>query len=298
MKRPIKIVLIGAGSTYTPELIEGLINKRKDLELRELALMDIDSEKLEIVGSMARRMLQAAEISWPVNFYDSYDCVAGADYVITQIRVGQMTARINDEKIPLKYGMIGQETCGIGGFFKAMRTIHVLYKIADKMRELCPDAVMINFTNPSGIVAQAMLQKPVRSVGLCNCPFAMEKSVKETLGLEEAEIDYVGLNHLSWLTSIRYGGKDYLRQALKDGVNSVAMKNIPANGFDSEILQAVRGIPSTYLEYYYFKCDKLKKLQNEKLSRGEVCLALEKELLKKYKAPTLCVKPPELARLP
>ena len=296
MKRPIKIVLIGAGRTYTPELIEGLINKRKDLELRELALMDIDSEKLEIVGSMARRMLQAAEISWPVNFYDSYDCVAGADYVITQIRVGQMTARINDEKIPLKYGMIGQETCGIGGFFKAMRTIPVLYKIADKMRELCPDAVMINFTNPSGIVAQAMLQKPVRSVGLCNCPFAMEKSVKETLGLEEAEIDYVGLNHLSWLTSIRYGGKDYLRQALKDGVNSVAMKNIPANGFDSEILQAVRGIPSTYLEYYYFKCDKLKKLQNEKLSRGEVCLALEKELLKKYKDPTLCVKPPELER--
>ena len=134
-----------------------------------------------------------------------------------------------------------------------MRTIPVLYKIADKMRELCPDAVMINFTNPSGIVAQAMLQKPVRSVGLCNCPFAMEKSVKETLGLEEAEIDYVGLNHLSWLTSIRYGGKDYLRQALKDGVNSVAMKNIPANGFDSEILQAVRGIPSTYLEYYYFQ---------------------------------------------
>ena len=176
MKRPIKIVLIGAGSTYTPELIEGLINKRKDLELRELALMDIDSEKLEIVGSMARRMLQAAEISWPVNFYDNYDCVAGADYVITQIRVGQMTARINDEKIPLKYGMIGQETCGIGGFFKAMRTIPVLYKIADKMRELCPDAVMINFTNPSGIVAQAMLQKPVCSVGLCNCPFAMKKA--------------------------------------------------------------------------------------------------------------------------
>lgn len=130
MKRPIKIVLIGAGSTYTPELIEGLINKRKDLELRELALMDIDSEKLEIVGSMARRMLQAAEISWPVNFYDNYDCVAGADYVITQIRVGQMTARINDEKIPLKYGMIGQETCGTADFSKQCRTIPVLYKIA------------------------------------------------------------------------------------------------------------------------------------------------------------------------
>lgn len=294
MKREIKIVIIGAGSTYTPELIEGLIKKRNDLDIRELALMDIDSEKLEIVGNMARRMLAAKEISWPVNFYDTYNCVSGADYVITQIRVGKLLARINDEKIPLKYGMIGQETCGIGGFFKALRTIPVLYRIAEKMQTLCPNAVMINFTNPSGIVAQALLRKKIRSVGLCNCPFAMEKSVKETLGLETAEIDYVGLNHLSWLTAIRCNGKDYLEQALKSGVNSVAMKNIPANGFDSEILQAVRGIPSTYLEYYYFKFDKLKKLQREKLSRGEVCLSLERKLLEKYKNPSLNEKPPEL----
>ena len=113
MKREIKIVIIGAGSTYTPELIEGLIKKRNDLDIRELALMDIDSEKLEIVGNMARRMLAAKEISWPVNFYDTYNCVSGADYVITQIRVGKLLARINDEKIPLKYGMIGQETCSV-----------------------------------------------------------------------------------------------------------------------------------------------------------------------------------------
>ncbi|MDE5896352.1 MAG: 6-phospho-beta-glucosidase, partial [Clostridia bacterium] len=172
--------------------------------------------------------------------------------------------------------------------------IPVLYAIADRMQRLCPNAVMINFTNPSGIVAQALRKKPVRSVGLCNCPFAMEKSVKEALGLAEAEIEYVGLNHLSWLTAIRSDGIDYLDRAIKEGVNSAAMKNIPANGFDREILQAVRGIPSTYLEYYYFKADKLKKLQSEKLSRGEVCLALEKELLEKYRDPALNVKPPEL----
>jgi len=294
VKRKIKIVIIGAGSTYTPELIEGLIRKRGDLDVSELALMDIDAEKLEIVGGMAKRMLAAAGIDWKVVFCDSYDCVAGADYVITQIRVGKLAARIRDEKIPLKYGMIGQETCGIGGFFKAMRTIPVLYRIADRMRELCPNAVMINFTNPSGIVAQALLRKPVRSVGLCNCPYAMEKSVKETLGLADAEIEYVGLNHLSWLTAIRSGGVDYLDRALGEGVNSAAMKNIPANGFDREILQSVHGIPSTYLEYYYFKADKLKKLTGEKASRGEVCLALEKELLEKYKNPALDVKPPEL----
>ncbi len=294
MKRKLKIVIIGAGSTYTPELIEGLIRKSDDLDLRELTLMDIDAERLEIVGNMAKRMLVAAQIDWKVAFYDSYDCVAGADYVITQIRVGKLAARIRDEKIPLKYNMIGQETCGIGGFFKAMRTVPVLFKIADKMQKLCPNAVMINFTNPSGIAAQALLKKSVRSVGLCNCPYAMEQSVKEALDLPDAEIEYVGLNHLSWLTAIRSGGIDYLGRAIKEGINSAAMKNIPANGFDREILQAVHAIPSTYLEYYYFKADQLKALQSEKLSRGEVCLKLEKQLLAKYRDPALTVKPPEL----
>lgn len=294
MKRKIKIVIIGAGSTYTPELIEGLIVRRGELDLRELVLMDIDPERLEIVGRMAERMLRAQDIEWKVVLCDDYDCVAGADYVITQIRVGKLAARILDEKIPLKYGMIGQETCGIGGFFKAMRTIPVLYRIADKMQKLCPSAVMINFTNPSGLVAQALLEKPLRSVGLCNCPFAMEKSVKEALALQDAEIEYVGLNHLSWLTAIRSGGVDYLEQAIESGVNSAAMKNIPANGFDVNVLRAVRGIPSTYLEYYYFRKEKLEKLKSEPLSRGEVCLALERELLEKYRDPSLCVKPPEL----
>ncbi len=294
MKRQIKIVIIGAGSTYTPELIEGLIRKREDLSIKELALMDIDAEKLEIVGNMAKRMLLAEGMDCAVNFYYDYDCIRNADYIITQIRVGKLEARIHDEKIPLKYGLIGQETCGIGGFFKAMRTIPVLHTIADKMEKLCPDAVMINFTNPSGIVAQSLQRKKIHSIGLCNCPFAMEKSVKEELNLPDAEIEYVGLNHLSWITAIRSGGKDYLENAINSGVNSVAMKNIPANGFDVDVLRAVKGIPSTYLEYYYFKFGKLKKLQSESLSRGEVCRNLEKKLLEMYKDPKLDVKPKEL----
>ncbi len=294
MQKGIKIVIIGAGSTYTPELIEGLIRKKDDLTVKELALMDIDAEKLETVGNMAKRMLAAQNIDWAVNFYDDYDCVKDASYVITQIRVGKLEARIRDEKIPLKYGLIGQETCGIGGFFKAMRTIPVLHRIADYMQRLCPDAVMINFTNPSGIVAQSLLRKKIRSVGLCNCPYAMEKSVKEELGLADADVEYVGLNHLSWITAIRSGGKDYLEDAIESGVNSVAMKNIPANGFDANVLRAARGIPSTYLEYYYYKFSKLKKLQSEKLSRGEVCRELEENLLEMYKDPNLCVKPKEL----
>ncbi|MDR3318572.1 MAG: 6-phospho-beta-glucosidase [Clostridiales bacterium] len=293
-KRAIRIVIIGAGSTYTPELIEGFIENSEKLRIRELALMDIDGRKLTIVGNMAVRMLRRAGLSWEVGFYTDYDCIKDADYVLTQIRVGQMDARILDERIPLKYGLIGQETCGIGGFFKALRTIPVVYEIADRMAAFAPNAVMLNFTNPSGILAQALSQKNVKSVGLCNCPYAMEKSVKETLGLPGADVEYVGLNHLSWLTAIRYAGKDYLSDALRDGVNGKAMKNIPANGFDREILQAVRGIPSTYLEYYYFRSEKLKKLQGERLSRGEVCKALEERLLAQYSDPELCVKPPEL----
>ncbi len=295
-KKKIKVVVIGAGSTYTPELVDGLISKSSQLNVGELALMDIDSEKLEIVGKMIERMLRHAGLSWPVTYYSDYNCVAGADYVLTQIRVGKLAARINDEKIPLKYGLIGQETCGIGGFFKALRTIPVMFEIAGKIEKLAPKAVMINFTNPSGIVAHALHSKKIKSIGLCNCPFAMEKSIKDALNLPMAEIEYVGLNHLSWITAIRADGKDYLEDALDMGLNSAAMKNIPANGFSREVLNTVRGIPSTYLEYYYFKQEKYKKLCAEVKSRGEVCRDIESELLETYKNPAVVTKPEALER--
>jgi len=290
----IKLVVIGAGSTYTPELIEGLIKRRELLKIGEIALMDIDENKLSIVGGLAVRMIRAAGLDWNVTFHKDYKCVKGASYVMTQIRVGKLAARILDEKIPLEYGMIGQETCGIGGFFKALRTIPVLFEIADTIKELSPDAYMINFTNPSGIIAEALKYKDIKSIGLCNCPYAMERSVKDAMGLPDAEIEYVGLNHLSWITAIRHGGKDYIQEALNSGIQSRAMKNIPANGFSPEVLTTVGAIPSTYLEYYYFRQEKLEKLKSETLSRGEVCLKLEEELLKKYQDPNLNVKPPEL----
>jgi len=208
----IKLVVIGAGSTYTPELIEGLIKRRELLKIGEIALMDIDENKLSIVGGLAVRMIRAAGLDWNVTFHKDYKCVKGASYVMTQIRVGKLAARILDEKIPLEYGMIGQETCGIGGFFKALRTIPVLFEIADTIKELSPDAYMINFTNPSGIIAEALKYKDIKSIGLCNCPYAMERSVKDAMGLPDAEIEYVGLNHLSWITAIRHGGKDYIRK--------------------------------------------------------------------------------------
>jgi len=294
--KDIKIVIVGAGSTYTPELVEGLIKRKDSLKVSEVVLMDIDAEKLEIVGGLAERMIRAAGLGWIVSFSSDLSCIGGADYVMTQMRVGRLPARILDEKIPLKHGLIGQETCGIGGFFKAMRTIPVLFEIADVIKRTAPNAVMINFTNPSGIVAEALKRKDIRSIGLCNGPFYMEKSVKEKIGIEGLETEYVGLNHLAWITAARCGGKDYLKDALESGIESAAMKNIPATGFGIELLKTVKAIPSSYLEYYYFKHEKLASLKAESLSRGEVCQQLETALLMKYRDPSLTIKPPELEK--
>jgi len=292
--KDIKLVIIGAGSTYTPELIEGLIKRKDCLKMREIALMDIDKEKLEIVGSLAKRMTAAAGLKWQVNFYEDLNCIKDADFVMTQIRVGRLAARVLDEKIPLKHGLIGQETCGIGGFFKAKRTIPVLFEIADVIKKTAPNAVMINFTNPSGIVAEALKRKDIKSVGLCNGPYYMNKSFVEALKIDGLETEFVGLNHFVWITAARAGGKDYLKEALDSGIESKAMKNIPASGFGAELLKTVEAIPSGYLEYYYFRDEKFAKLKAEKECRGEVCQKIEEELLKKYQDPNLSIKPPEL----
>ncbi|MFS0722512.1 6-phospho-beta-glucosidase [Paenibacillus sp. 1P07SE] len=297
MGNPLKVAIIGAGSTYTPELMEGIIKRKSALPLRELALMDIDEEKLRIVGGLCERMAAAAGLHVRVVMTQQLDeALRGADFVLGQIRVGKLPARVLDEQIPLKYGMIGQETCGIGGFFKAMRTIPVMLDIAARMETLCPDAWLINFSNPAGIITEAMLNHTkVKMLGLCNVPFNMFKSIREALSLPDAEFTYVGLNHLSWITAIEHHGQDYLEKALEQGLNSESMKNIPSSGFSKELIQALKAIPSSYLEYYYFKNKKLQLLQNSERSRGETCLQIEKELLGIYADAELHIKPELLA---
>lgn len=294
----MKLCIIGAGSTYTPELIEGIIAKHKTLSVTEISLMDIDERKLSIVGGLAKRMVDSSGIDCQVKLTMSYEeALRNARFVMVQIRVGKLLARVLDEKIPLKYNMIGQETCGIGGMFKAFRTIPVMLEIVKMMEKLCPDAWLINFTNPSGLVAQALLNHTkVKMIGLCNVPLNMIDSIKKRMGLEEAEVEYVGLNHLSYVTSIKYQGKDYLQDALSQGVNSEAMKNIPASGFTSEQIQAIGAIPSSYLEYYYFPAQKLQKLLNTPKTRGEVCIELEEELLDLYSQQELHEKPVQLSK--
>lgn len=296
--KKIKIAIIGAGSTYTPELIEGIINKKDDLPVGSVDLMDIDDRKLEIVGGLAQRMIKAAGLPCETRLTKSLDeALTGADFVLCQIRVGKLPARVLDEKIPLKYDLIGQETNGIGGFFKGMRTIPVLLEIAERIQKLCPDAWLINFTNPAGMVTEALLNhSAVKAIGVCNVPINMIDSVKKRLNLEEAEIDYVGLNHLSWITSIRANVKDYVDEAIRQGINSQAMQNIPARGFTPELIKTVGAIPSSYLEYYYYKDSKLAKLKEAEKCRGEVCIDIEEQLLQIYADSELHVKPELLSK--
>ena len=294
----LKIAIIGAGSTYTPELIEGLINKKDTLPLQELYLMDIEDRKLNIVGGLSKRMIEAAGLDCNVvltmNLEEALD---KADFVLAQIRVGKLPARVLDEKIPLKYDLIGQETNGIGGFFKGMRTIPVIMNIAKKMEELCPDAWLINFSNPSGMIAEAVLNNTkIKMMGLCNVPINTIDGIKKKMDLPNAEIEYVGLNHLAWITGIRQDGVDYLQQAIDEGVNGAVMQNIPAFAFSHDLIKTVGAIPTSYLIYYYFRDLQLEKAKTAEKCRGETCMDIEEQLLEIYSNSELHTKPELLSK--
>ena len=291
--RRIKITVIGAGSTYTPEIIEGLIGVRDRLDVGELALMDIDRRKLDIVGGFSARMLEAAGMSCCcTRTTDLESALYGADYVLVQIRVGGMAARILDERIPLKYGLIGQETTGIGGFFKGLRTIPELVKISNLMERLCPAAFLINFSNPSGMVAQALLNhSKIKTIGLCNIPVSMLSRIRSDLGLPDAEIEYVGLNHLSWVTAIKSGGRDYFQEAALAGSNFLELKNLSDVEFDHGCIRMAGGIPNSYLSYYYYREKERMKLLTREKTRGEMCAEIERELLEIYSSDGPAVKP-------
>ena len=294
----LKIAIIGAGSTYTPELIEGLINKKDTLPLKKLFLMDIEDRKLNIVGGLSKRMIEAAGLDCEVTLTTSLEeAIDKADFVLAQIRVGKLPARVLDERIPLKYDLIGQETNGIGGFFKGMRTIPVIMDIAKKMEELCPDAWLINFSNPSGMIAEAVLNNTkIKMLGLCNVPINTIDGIKNKMQLPNAEVEYVGLNHLAWITGIRQDGVDYLQQAIDEGVNGAVMKNIPAFSFSHDLIKTVGAIPTSYLIYYYFKDAQLEKAKTAEKCRGETCMDIEEELLDIYSNSELHVKPELLSK--
>ena len=292
----LKAAIIGAGSTYTPELIDGFIERRKSLNFEEIYLMDIDRARLDVIGGLAKRMLSAKGAgSQVVLTADLDEAIKGADYIFAQIRAGGMQSRIRDEKIPLKYGLLGQETTGAGGFMNALRTVPVMLKIARRIEKLAPGAWLINFSNPSGIIAQALNDHTkVKTIGLCNNPVNMLAGIEKALGRRDFDYDYVGINHLSWITSVILDGKEMIQDLYSGG--AVSMKNIPDLDFDRELLKAVPAIPCGYLSYYYLRDEQIKKCMEAEKSRGESCMGLEAGLMEQYASQELHKKPEELSQ--
>ena len=290
--KEINVTVIGSGSTYCPELVDGFLQRQDSLKLKRLVLMDIDERKRTIVGDLCVRMIRNAGIDCEVVMTDDLDAaLQGADFVVTQIRVGKLHCRYLDEQIPVKYDLIGQETTGIGGFFKALRTIPVIGNICKKIEEICPDAWLINFTNPSGIVTDYVLNNTkVKCIGLCNVPIDMIDDAKEAVG-EDADITYLGLNHLSWITSVMKDGEEKLYDLFDEGYAPKVMANIKDDGFDIGCLKAVGGIPSSYLQYYYCRDAKLDHLMTDEKSRAQICMEIEEDLLRLYQNEEIVTKP-------
>ena len=309
MAKGLKVATIGGGSSYTPELIEGFIKRYHEFPLSELWLVDIEEgkEKLEIVGNLAKRMVQKAGL--PINVHLTLDrraALKDADFVTTQFRVGLLEARAKDERIPLKYGVLGQETNGPGGLFKGLRTIPVILDICEEMEELCPEAWLINFTNPAGMVTEAVLRYSNidKVVGLCNVPIGMEMGIAKLLNVEHSRIriDFAGLNHMVYGLDVFVDGvsvKDKVMHLLTDTNHTGFVKNIPGYGWEPEFLQALDVLPCPYHMYYYktkTMVDKDIENAEKEGTRAEVVQRLEKELFELYKDENLAIKPPQLEK--
>jgi 6-phospho-beta-glucosidase len=283
-----KIALIGAGSSYTPELADGLIRSYPELPVDQIALMDTDAERLQILTDLTRRMFAKAGVPILVTAtQDRRAAIADAAFVCTLIRVGGMSARIQDERIPLKYGIIGQETTGPGGFAKALRTIPVMLDIARDTAEVAPGAWIINYTNPSGLITEAVTSfSEAKIVGLCSGPYAWTNAVLRAMSVspERANVDWVGLNHLGWITRVLVDGQDRTEEAIEAAIAS-------GWSIEGELMRALRAIPCSYLGYYYHRERALERARTSPQTRGEQVQAIEGELMRLYADPLLAEKP-------
>jgi 6-phospho-beta-glucosidase len=291
----MKITVVGAGSTYTPELVSGLSRERDRIDVRELVLHDIDLERRDIVGGLAARMLDRQGFDGELTITGDLDAALdGADYVLVQIRVGGQEARLSDETVPLACGCIGQETTGAGGFAKALRTVPVMLQIAERVRERAADgAWIVDFTNPVGIVTRALLDAGHRAVGLCNVAIGFQRSISRLLGVAPARlvVDQVGLNHLTWVRALWLDGSDVLPHVLAEHGDVLAEQvDLPRR-----LLDELGAIPSYYLHYFYAH-DAVLAQQIGGIPRAATVAEIERELLELYRDPTLTEKPALLER--
>ena len=286
----MKVAVVGGGSTYTPELVSGLARERDRLDVRELVLQDIDAERREVVGGMAARMLERAGFDGKLEITGDLDrALDGADFVLIQIRVGGQEARLRDETLPLACGCIGQETTGAGGFAKAMRTVPVVLDIAARVRRrAAPEAWIIDFTNPVGIVTRALLDAGHRAVGLCNVAIGFQRSFARMLGIEPQRllVDQVGLNHLTWVRAVRLDGDDLLPELLAARGDEIAEQVEQPRS----LLDELGVVPSYYLRYFYAH-DEVLAEQLEGTPRAEDVMEIERRLLDLYRDSSVAEKP-------
>ncbi|CAI2792816.1 6-phospho-beta-glucosidase [Serratia grimesii] len=305
--KSLKIAVIGGGSSYTPELVDGLIQRIEELPVTELALVDVEPgrEKVEIIAALTQRMLARhglEQVKVSVHF-ELDDAIRGASFVLTQFRVGQLPARAADERLGLKYDLIGQETTGVGGFAKALRTIPVMLDIARRVEKLAPDAWIINFTNPAGIVTEAVSRYTnAKIIGLCNVPISMHHMIANMLKApySEVQLQFAGLNHMVWVHQVTQNGLDVTDKVIDmlcDGA-ALTMNNIKEEPWQPDFLRAVGAIPCPYHRYFYQTKEMLAEeiaAAAERGTRAEQVMKVEKELFELYADPHLDSKPEQLS---
>jgi 6-phospho-beta-glucosidase len=291
----LKIAVVGGGSTYTPELVQGFATREGRLPVDELVLFDVDDERLEVVGGLAGRMLARGGWGGRLRLTGRREeAIDGADFVVVQLRVGGQAMRLVDETLPLEFGCVGQETTGPGGFAKALRTVPVVLELADETaRRGAPGAWFVDFANPVGIVTQALLDRGHRAIGLCNSAIGFQRRFAAQLGVvpDRVELEHVGLNHLTWERAVRVDGVDRLPELLEDHGDQLARDL----GLPRELLRTLGAVPSTYLRYYYATGEVLDE-QRRGPSRAQQVAEIERELLELYRDPDLDTKPELLER--
>ena len=305
----MKIVVIGGGSSYTPELISGIISGHSSFPVAEICLVDLEAgrEKLAAVAGLGRRMICKAGLENKLELTATLNrsaALPGADFVISQFRTGGGAARLKDELLPLPYGIVGQETTGPGGFAAALRHIPVALELAAEMSRLCEDAFLINFTNPSGIITEALQgQGAVKSVGLCNIPLTFQKMAAAFLEAPPGRLEliFTGLNHLSWVTRASLDGADVLHR-LASSIEAASFLAHDFPGIAPEevraLLQKLGALPSSYLLYYYYPeqtFNAVKEQAAKGKNRARRVMAIEEELFKLYRDPGLAAKPDQLS---
>lgn len=292
MQKSISIAIIGAGSSYTPELLEMMGKLKDSLPVKELRLMDMDAERLQIMYGFTDRFLKNINYDLKlVKTQDRVEAIKDVDFVVTQIRVGGNQARINDEEIPLRYGLLGQETTGAGGFANALRTIPVMIDIGKDVEKYNPDAWVINYTNPTGIVAEAVDKyTKAKFISLCGGGRHPGNMLYKTFGIDHSRVryDFFGLNHLNFSYNITIDGRPVTDEEFEKMADCV--------GFDKELIMKQKMIPSLYMPYFYNKKHKVEDILSAEKTRGKVVQEIEKELFKIYDDPSVMTKPELLAK--